>query len=80
MCKAYHSRTIKFVYDIRDSVMEGFIQEENKDILIKKEPFFIIVGTKVWQPFLMYLWNFVDHLWHDRQATHKGAGGHESSR
>lgn len=62
MCKACHSWTIKSVYDIRDSVMEGFIQEENKDtetrdkwtdkekkndvILIKKEPFFLIVGTK----------------------------------
>lgn len=31
MCKTRHSRTIKFVYDIRDSVMEVFIQEENKD-------------------------------------------------
>lgn len=58
MCKACHFRTIKFVYDIMDSVMEVFIQEDNKDteardkwtdkekknvILIKKEPFFLIV-------------------------------------
>lgn len=30
MCKACHSRTNKFVYD-RASVMEVFVQEENKD-------------------------------------------------
>lgn len=74
--------------------MEVFIQEENKDtetrdkwtdslkkndvILIKRSLFFLIVGTNAWRPFLMYLWNFVDHLWHDCQATHKGASGHES--
>lgn len=46
----------------------------------KKEPFFLIVRTKAWHSFLMYLWNFVDHLWHDCQATHKGASGHESPR